>query len=387
MKKCISIVLTGCLAAAAATTGFAGESKGENSGQTVENVQFTAPVDVQSCFIGPILNYTYDSDWDWSGWAGYSSAQAGALAEALGSVGAMVGGNVKLSVTRHGNNGSVNEVELTGNMKNGHLAVMYVGASGDADADAVSGAYVDAWANAWANADANADALSWVDLWDFMAGAYGESIAYSSSSSSSSADSFSYAYADSYAESDAKTVAYAESYNESYTSNATSSHVVVKGANIKEFEGTLSMDGYSFSYLRADAIADVLAQSYAATYADVYAHAYVNASASADTYSEVCINIFGWYWCDYNYNYDYDSAYQSAYDYLWSSDKLQAIAAAHASAVVEALAESRLSINLGVQFKNLPGTDDLLTATGNTSAVLQCLSYSHANANALVDVK
>lgn len=374
-----SLFLTSCLAVMGTTV---------SAKDTVQTVQFTAPVDVQSCFIGPILNYTYDSDWDWSGWSGYSSAQAGALAEALGSVGAMVGGNVELTVTRHGNNGSVNEVELDGNMKNGHFAVMYVNAGADAGAfgDAVSGAYADAWASVWASAGADASALSWVDLWGFMAGAYGDAFAYTSSSSSA----FGYAYAESYAASDAETAAYADSYNESYASNAASSHVVVKGANIKEFEGTLSMDGYSFNYLHAGAIADVLAQSYAATYADVYADAWVDAWADAGAYSEVCINIFGWYWCDYydyDYGYDYDGAYQYAYDYLWNSNELQAIAAAHAAAVVEALAESRLSVNLGVQFKNLPGTGDLLTATGNTSAVLTCGSYSHADADALVDLR
>ena len=381
MKKCISIILTGCLAAAIATTGFAEETNGKNAnaGQTVETVQFAAPVDVQSCFIRPILDYDYDREgWYWS-----NSASAKALAIAIGHVGAMVGGNVELSITRHGNNGSVHEVDLVGNMQNGHFAVMNVAAmaAGDADADAYSSAYASAWESAWAHSSSSSFAQGWSYFSDyFLAGAYGSSHAYSSSSSSA----YGYAYADSDAESDAA----AEAYAVSSDSNATNVQVSVKGANIKEFEGSLNMNGYSFTYLRASAIADVLAEAYARTYARAYASAYVDASTSASSSIQICSYIWWWNWCyTLDRDYDYDYAYDSAYRYLRDSDDLRALADAHAEAVAAALATSQLSVNLGVQYKNLPGTEDLLTATGNTSAVLQCASYTDADADALVEVQ
>lgn len=374
-KKFGTLLLVGGLATAMATTGLA-ENKSKDSGNTVETVQFTAPVDVQSCFIRPILDYDYDREgWYWS-----NSASARALAIAMGDVGAMVGGNVELTVTRHGNNGAVNEVDLVGNMQNGHFAVMNVAAmaAGDADADAYSSAYASAWESAWAHSSSSSSAQGWSYFSDyFLAGAYGSSHAYSSSSS----DAYGYAYADSDADSDAAAEAYAVTSN----SNATNVQVSVKGANIKEFEGTLSMKGYSFTYLRAKAIADVLAEAYARTYARAYASAYVNASTSASSSIQECYNIWWYGWCyTLDSGYDYDYAYDSAYRYLMDSDDLYAIADAHAEAVVAALATSQLSVNLGVQYKNLPGTEDLLTATGNTSAVLQCASYTDADADALV---
>lgn len=375
-KKYGSLFLAGCLATMA-TTGFAD--------QVTQTAQFTAPVDVDSCFITPILNFAGDVE-QIGAWYSSDSSSAKALARAVGYIGAMVGGNVELSITHSGNDGPVNEIYLNGNMRNGHFALMNVeaAASSEADVSASVRAYLNAWRSAWANSSSGSYSyfstpLGWSSL-GFMAGAYGSSHAYSHSYASS------YGYA--YAESDAESNAAAEAYAVSDSSNVSNMRVSVKGTDIKEFKGLLNLDGYSFTYLRTETIADVLVEAYARTYAQAYAQAYARAQTSTNSSIQTCTSIWGWSWCyTLDNDYDYDYAYQSAYNSLINSDELFAIAEAHAEAVAAALATSRLRVNLGVLYKNLPGSADLLVATGNSNASVNCYSYTDADADALVEVQ
>ncbi len=152
MKKKLLLTLLSGSIVLAAMNSFAGKQGGtsatqtgtsvaqSNSGSQTETVQFSAPLDMKSCLIGPVLLQSFASDS-----SSLSKADAESLVKALASVQAAVAGDVQLSITRHGNNGSVHKAELSGVMQNGQLAFLTTAAEAEGDAEA----------NAYANTSAS----------------------------------------------------------------------------------------------------------------------------------------------------------------------------------------------------------------------------------------
>ncbi len=164
----------------------------------------------------------------------------------------------------------------------------------------------------------------------------------------------------------------ASATSDSLSVNEAAAHIVVEGANIDKFEGSLRMSGASLQSIDTKAVAEVLADAYASSYAAAFASSYVQASASA-AYS-MGLHI-GWPAdIDWGITIPIGQSYQTVYRQVYASlfAQFNALAEAQAEAVVKLLSSAELKVNLGVQFEDIPGNTDLLKATGNTSAVLTC---------------
>lgn len=362
MKKLYFASVLACSLAvsASATDSFAD--------QTTSTVNFIAPVDAQGCIITPILLNSSSSES-----SALSRAEAQALVQVLGSVRAIAAGNVELSVTRNGKNGSVNKAELSGKMGNSYLAAVSV------KADAIDEASTDVstYANAYAIASSYANAS-----WDFRplnidesgigydfelaAGVRWNGIGYSISESSSQSGAAS--------EGTSLGGISTETTTDLSSTNEATAHVLVDGANINQFEADLSMSGVVMHSVNTKAIAEVLADSYARAYADALATSNANASTLAELYAHLYVELLGITLVNWNptwpFGQDYDSASDADRESLRA--EFRAVATAQAEAIVNFLTSSNLNVNLGVRFENLPGTTDKLEATGNTSAILTC---------------
>lgn len=381
-KQCVSVLLISILAVYSTVT-FADE--------TTTTVSFIAPVDVQSCIITPILLDSYSSESD-SDSSALSSAEVETLAQVLGSVQAIATGSVDLVITRNGKHGSVNTAEFSGRMGNSYLAAASVKTNASVETSVDTSVNADAYTIASTVADSSWDFRPLdidfgVELGTEKSHAGVDFEAYAGvrggGTSSGSAESQAESEADSATES--QTDSSAEINSDVSSSNEATAHISIEGANIDKLEANLSMTGAVLHSFSAEAIAEVLADAYARSYVEALAESSTSADSTAaefyaHVYSDLYLHLhrFNLEWStnliDWNptwtFGEDYDDASDEDRETLRA--EFRVLADGQAEAIVDFLASAELSVNLGVRFEDLPGTEDLLEATGDTSAVLTC---------------
>lgn len=368
MTKKSIFVLTSALFA---TVAFAGEPGKNTNGSTITTV--SANVDnVAECLISANAS-SINSD---------TGLFANAIANTIYNININYTGDVKLDLTRHGQNGAVHQIELTASMDNGTLfaqsaksstyAVTNATAASSSEVEAVANMIGKAVATLFQGIDFNVDLLV-TDITvkagseaktevNMEAGAYAKNNA--SADSSASAASESYAIA---------------SVTNSDNSTAGSSFYV-QGANIEEFGTQLS--------LASGALVNVNTESFARAYANAIAASIVHALAEASVQAEAESKL------SFVYDLpiigsgelpivtDYDSATNTAQQIADAEEAISALAKAMAMSSARTIGSSSIGMNLSVQYKNLPGTEDMLAATATGNFELDC---SHSNTSASAD--
>jgi hypothetical protein len=361
------------LLASLLTTGAWAGPPGENThGSTTTTV--SAHVDDFSTCLVSAHAISNDSD---------TGVSASALADAISNISVAYVGDLTLDLVRHGENGSVHQVDLIATMGNGTLYAQVaqsntaVGANVNADAssavDATAGMIAQAVATLFQGIDFDIDLV----VTSITVKAGSEALTEVNMES------------DAYAESSAVASSWAQAYSETSASASAmggsasggGSSFYVQGANIEEFEAQLSMTSGAL----VDVQTDVLAQTYADAIATSLAYALAEASVWAEANSQLSfvydLPIIGS--GSLPIVSDYDSATDAAQQIVNAAEAISAHAVAMAESSAKTIAGSTVDMNLSVQFENLPGTNDLLVANAAGNFDLTCsLATVSADADA-----
>jgi len=225
-------------------------------------------------------------------------------------------GGGELSLTRHGNHGSMHHIKFDAELASGALTMASADASASAWAD--TGAFVFADASSWE------DACTSVEIEDIVLGEFcADALAEASSESGATAFASSFASASAYAESS--------------SFGAVASHTEVWAANIEEFHAAVVTAAGSFAAADATAYAEALAESYADAYADAYAEA-CSSVEILDIFDEVCND--GW---------------------AAAEAHAEAFAYAYAEAHAEAFAQADVEVYLPATYINENGIYDTIS--------------------------
>lgn len=382
MKKSILFVLVNALLASGAWASQPGENT--QGSTTVSISDDLAGADVCITYMpANMLDNEVVANTDVS-----ASAFALAMSAAQSYIDVSYSGDVTVDLTRHGNNGAVHQVELNAAMGSGTLFAQTAWA--DAGANSYGWAYTSEEAEAAAQMIGSALAILAVGVdesGDFLgiditvkaiAKAELQTIAEAEASSESSAESE--------ASADAGAVSGAESSAQGAGISLNGSTFYVQGANIEKFDTQLSVASGTIVNVQTDA----LAQVYASAIAYSMVHAMAEASAEATSLGKL------------SFEYDLpligsgtlpiatasDSAFDVANAIMSSAKDIAAYSQAQASSFASTVSGSSVSMDLGVHFENLPGTQDLLEITGTGNLTLDCsnvLSGANAQATATVN--
>lgn len=373
MNRKMLVVLISSLLAAPALAG----PPGDNTHGSTTTTLTESILGADSCMMGsPVA--AADSDSTIS-----SHAFAQAMSNAMSYVDVSYSGDVSVDITRHGNNGAVHQVALNTSMGSGTLFVQVSSASADIDSDA--SLYTNAEAQAAAEMIGTAIArltLGIDESGDFLGveiTVKALAIAEIEASAASQASSESYASASSDVETDGSSQSVSSATGGGVSGSGSSFYV--QGANIEQFQTQLSASSGSVVDVQTTALAEVYTSAMVTSMVYAMAESSAQALSRGELRFEYDLPLIGS--GSLPIVTDEDSAEDAAEEIVNVAEAITAYAQAMASSSAQTMAGSNVTMNVAVQYENLPGTEDLLEITGTGNLVLDCSNASSsATANA-----